>query len=500
MNRAFEKLQPHLERIMALNTAMTLFNWDTDTLAPKEAGPYTAKVIGTLSDEYFQALVNDEVKALVKECQEHGEGLDENQAAIVKEAARTIEELEVIPKEEYREFSELQSEAAAIWSRAREDKDYEAFAPTLEKLIAFTKKFAGYQAKDGQKIYDVLLDQYERGFDMESLDRFFSQVRDEIVPLLKQVVEKNDTIDSSFLTEYYEPEKQEEFGRFLAEYCGFEFDKGVLATSAHPFTTNLHNHDVRITTRYVENKLDSSLFSIIHETGHALYELGISDEITQTLVGGGASMGMHESQSRFYENIIGRSEAFWEPIYGKLVETFPKQLEKVSLDQFIKAVNKAVPGLIRIDADELTYCLHIMVRYEMEKMIMDGSADVKDLPKLWNEKYQEYLGVSPEDDAEGVLQDIHWAQGSFGYFPSYALGSAFAAQFYHKMQEELDVEGLLKEGNLKPIREFLKDRIHRYGKVKETRDLIKAVTGEDFTPKYYIEYLKEKYKKIYSLA
>lgn len=500
MNKAFEKLQPHLERIMALNTATTLFNWDTDTLAPKEAGPYTAKVIGTLSDEYFQALVNDEVKALVKECEEHAEELDENQAAIVKEAARTIKELEVIPKEEYREFSELQSEAAAIWSRARENKDYEAFAPTLEKLISFSKKFAKYQAKEGQKIYDVLLDQYERGFDMESLDEFFAQVREEIVPLLKQVVDKNDTIDSSFLTEYYDPKKQEEFGRFLAEYCGFEFDKGVLATSAHPFTTNLHNHDVRITTRYVENKLDSSLFSIIHETGHALYELGISDEITQTLVGGGASMGMHESQSRFYENIIGRSEAFWEPIYGKLVEVFPEQLKNVSLDQYIKAINKAEPGLIRIDADELTYCLHIMVRYEIEKMIMDGSAEVKDLPKLWNEKYQEYLGVSPKDDAEGVLQDIHWAQGSFGYFPSYALGSAFAAQFYHKMREEMDVEQLLREGNVSPIREFLREHIHQYGKVKETRDLIKAVTGEDFTPKYYIEYLKEKYQKIYSLA
>lgn len=500
MNKAFEKLQPHLERIMALNTATTLFNWDNDTLAPKEAGSYTAKVIGTLSDEYFQALVNDEVKALVKECEECGEELDEIQAAIVKEAARTIKELEVIPKEEYREFSELQSEAASIWSRAKADKDYEAFAPTLERLISFSKKFAQYQAKDGQKLYDVLLDQYERGFDMESLDKFFAQIREEIVPLLKQVVEKNDTIDSSFLTEYYEPQKQEEFGRLLAEYCGFEFDKGVLATSAHPFTTNLHNHDVRITTHYVENKLDSSLFSIIHETGHALYELGISDKITQTLVGGGASMGMHESQSRFYENIIGRNKAFWEPIYGKLVETFPEQLDKVSLDQFIKAVNKAEPGLIRIDADELTYCLHIMIRYEIEKMIMDGTAEVKDLPKLWNEKYEEYLGVSPKDDAEGVLQDIHWAQGSFGYFPSYALGSAFAAQFYHKMKEEIDVEELLRKGCLSPIREFLKEHIHQYGKVKETRDLIKAVTGEDFTPKYYIEYLKEKYQRIYSLS
>ena len=498
MNQAFENMKPHLEKIMALNTAMTLFNWDSETLAPKEAGAYTSKVIGILSNEYFKALVNDEVKDLIDQCKA-AEDLTVEQKAIVRELGRELEELQVIPQEEYREFSELQAEATAVWARARKENDYAYYAPTLKKLIEFQKKFAGYQAKEGQQLYDVLLNQYERGFDMESLDEFFRQVKEEIVPLLKQVVQKNDTIDTAFLTEYYDPKKQEEFGRFLAQYCGFDFEKGVLAESAHPFTTNLHNHDVRITTRYMENKLDSSLFSVIHETGHALYELGIADEITQTPVGGGASMGMHESQSRFFENMIGRNEAFWEPIYKKLTELFPDQLKGVSLERFIKAVNKAEPGLIRIDADELTYCLHIMVRYEIEKMIFAGQAEVDDLPKLWKEKYEEYLGVSPKTDAEGVMQDIHWAQGSFGYFPSYALGSAFAAQFYHKMNEEMDVEALLREGNLKPIREFLKNHIHRYGKVKETRDLIKEVTGEDFTPKYYIEYLKEKYQKLYQL-
>lgn len=497
MSRAYEELQPYLEKAMALQTAMVLFEWDDETLAPKEAGAYTSKVIGTLSEEYLEKITCGEVKRLIAECKED-KTLSEVEAAIVREVADELEKLECIPPKEYREFAQLSAESTRIWAEARKNKDFEAFAPTLQKVIDYQKKFASYRAKDGQKLYDVMLDTYEKDFNMEALDEFFRQLKDAIVPLLKEIMKHGKKIDDGFLTGDYPVEKQEEIAKYLAEYVGFDFDKGVLAVSAHPFTTNLHNHDVRITTAYNEH-VDDSIFSVIHEAGHGIYELGIRDELTQTMVGQGASMGMHESQSRFFENIIGRNRAFWVPVYGKLQELFPEQLGDIDLDTFIDAINKVQPSLIRTQADELTYSLHVMIRYEIEKMLMEENLEVEKLPDVWADKYEEYLGVRPKDVSEGVLQDIHWSQGSFGYFPSYALGSAFGAQLYARMKKEMDFEGLLEEGKIDVIREYLKDHIHQFGKLKTSREILKDVTGEDFSPKYYIEYLTEKYRKIYEL-
>ena len=452
MSKAYEQLQPYLERAQAFQTAKVLFEWDNETLAPKKAGQNTSKVVGTLSSEYFSVITDPQVKKLVKECQE--EDLGQKEAAIVRELAEEIEKLERVPANEYREFSQLASEGTRIWADARRNKDFESFAPTLKKLVEYTKKFASYRAKEGQKLYDVLLEDYEKGFDMETLDRFFGTLRQQLVPFLKKVTESEVEIEDDFLTGDYKDEDQEAIGRFFAEYVGFDFDRGVMAVSAHPFTTNLHNKDVRVTTSY-NRHVDDSLFSVIHESGHAIYELGIPDELTQTLVGGGASMGMHESQSRFFENIIGRNEAFWAPVYPKLQQQFPQQLKDVPVEKFVKAVNKVEPSLIRTQADELTYSLHVMIRYEVEKMLIQEDLDVDKLPEIWADKYEEYLGVRPKDVAEGVLQDIHWSQGSFGYFPSYALGSAFGAQLYHYMKGQMDFEGLLRKGEISTIRELV---------------------------------------------
>ena len=496
MNKAYEQLQTYLERAQAFQTARVLFEWDNETLAPRAAGPNTSRVVGTLSGEYFSVITDPEVKKLVKECEK--EDLTETEKAIVRELAEEIDKLEKVPAKEYREFSELTSESARIWADARKKKDFDSFAPTLKKLIEYTKKFASYRAGEGQKLYDVLLDDYEKGFDMETLDRFFGTLKEQLVPFLKKLTDSGVKVDDSFLTGDYSERDQEAIGRFLAEYVGFDFDKGVMAVSAHPFTTNLHNKDVRITTSY-NNHVDDSLFSVIHESGHAIYEMGIPDDLTQTLVGTGASMGMHESQSRFFENIIGRNRAFWVPVYGRLQKQFPAQLKEVSLDQFVKAVNKVEPSLIRTQADELTYSLHVLIRYEIEKMLIEEDLDVEELPRIWADKYEEYLGVRPKDVAEGVLQDIHWSQGSFGYFPSYALGSAFGAQLYAYMKKEMDFEGLLEKGDMGRIREFLRENIHRYGKLKTSRQILKDVTGEDFDPQYYIDYLTDKYGKLYGI-
>ena len=444
MAKSYDKLKTYMDKAMAIKTAMTLFEWDNETLAPKEAGELTSHVIGVLSGEYFQAVTCDEMRKLLKQCGEEG-GLSQAEAANVRELSQELEQIECIPQDEYQDFARLTARATSVWAKAKQEQDFDAFAPTLKKVIDYQKKFAGYRKKNGKKLYDVMLDDYEKGFSMENLDEFFSLMKKELVPFLKQVVDDGKQIDDSFLTGDYSEEKQEKLGRFLAAYVGFDFDRGVMAVSAHPFTTNLHNKDVRITTHYTDC-MDSSLFSVIHESGHGIYELGIRDDLTLTPAGQGASMGMHESQSRFFENIIGRNRAFWVPIYKKVQEMFPEQLGDVNLDRFVEAINKVTPGLIRTEADELSYSLHVLIRYEIEKMLIEENLDVEKLPEIWADKYEEYLGIRPENPAQGVLQDIHWSQGSFGYFPSYALGSAFGAQLYYHMKKTMDFEGLLEGG------------------------------------------------------
>lgn len=501
MSKTFDNLQPYLDKSMALETARHLFEWDDQTLAPFEAAEYTSKVVGILSDEYMKSLINDDVRRLLKKLNEEKEQeeLTAKERAIIKELNKIYEQLESIPPEEYRTFNELTLVANRAWTKAKKDNNYEYYAPYLKKIIEYKKKFAGYRAKKGQEPYEVLLGDFEECFGIKELDIFFEKIKREIVPLLRQVSEKSDTIDKSYNFLKYDIDKQREFNKYLCGYLGFDFNKGVVAESTHPFTLNLHNHDVRITNKYLENNLESAMFSVIHETGHALYEMNIDDSLTQTLAGGGASMAMHESQSRFFENIIGRSEAFWTPLYSRLVETYPENLKDIGLEQFIKGINKAEPGLIRTEADELSYSLHIIIRYELEKAIFTGEADVDRLPELWNKKYQEYIGLTPSNDAEGILQDIHWSYGEFGYFPSYAIGSAIAAQLYAKIKELMPMDDYLKEGNVTPIREFLRDSVHKYGLTKSTNQILRDVTGEEFNADYYVNYLKEKYKKLYSL-
>lgn len=501
MNKYYERLKPYIEKAMALQTALALFEWDNETGAPKEAGEYTSQVIGTLSDEYYKTYINDEVKALLDKLQgkREQETLTDTQKAIVKEIAKIDEALRPIPSQEYKDFSTLTAKSSSVWAKAKMDNAYQKYAPVLKEIIEYQKKFAKYRKHGKQKLYDVLLNDFEPGFNMEQLDIFFDKIKTELVPFIKEVEKKKDTIEKSYNFNKYPIEKQREFCKWISSYMGFNFNRGIVAESAHPFTTNLHNHDVRLTNHFQEEGLEDAIFSAIHETGHALYELGVKDEFTLTPVGTGTSMGMHESQSRFWENVIGKSEEFWTPVYSHFVETFPQQLKNVPLKDFVKGINKSTPSLIRTQADELTYPLHILVRYEVEKEIIENGMSVDRLPEIWNKKYKEYLGVEPLTDAEGILQDIHWATGEFGYFPSYALGSAIAAQIYYYMKQAMPLEEYLKEGNLLPIREFLKEKVHQYGKSKTTNEILMEMTGEEFNADYYVKYLKEKYQKLYHM-
>lgn len=501
MSEVFDRLKAYLEKGNALSRAQILFEWDTATLAPKLADENTAQVVGILSDMYLNAYVNEDVKQCLKELEKEEEfgKLSFVEQVEVEELRKLVGRLEKIPPREYREYSELKAKSISIWTEARKQGDFAKFAPVLAKIIEFKKKFASYRMNPEKHscLYDAVLEEYEPGFTVEKLDEFFGLVRRELAPFVKEVVPKAECVDKSYNAKFYEVGKQKKFNHMLAEYVGFDFEKGVMTESAHPFTTSLHNKDVRITNHYYEHNLESAIFSVIHEAGHGIYEMQVDDAFTGTLAGEGTSMAMHEAQSRFFENIIGRSKAFWKPLYGKLVSVFPEQLGEVGLEQFISAINKPTPGPIRTEADELTYPLHVLIRYEVEKLIFNQGVSVEELPNIWNEKYEEYLGVVPKNAAEGVLQDVHWSGGDFGYFPSYALGSAVAAQIYCQMKQSLPFEECLEEGRLEEIREYLKEHVHRFGKSKDTNEILKRMMGEEFNPNYYVKYLKEKYTELY---
>lgn len=499
MNKTFEKLTPWLTKAYALNAALILFEWDNETEAPEAASALTAHAIETLSSEYYKTIINNDVKKLLKQLATET-NLTDKERTILKDLQKQYDSLEPIPPVKYQAYQGLIVRAPAIWAKAKASDDYRMFAPTLKEIIEYQKEFIDYRlkaSKGKRRPYDLLLDDYEEGFTMQKLDVFFEMLKEEIIPLIQMVNEKKDKIDKSYNYRDYPLNLQKEFNRKLAKHLGFDFKRGVIKESVHPFTTNLHNKDVRITTAYHENNLESAIFSTIHESGHALYEMHIGDELTATPAGGGASMGMHEGQSRLFENNFGRSRDFWVPLFQDLKDIFPESLADTDLDTFILGINKSAPGLIRTESDELTYSLHIIIRYEIEKMIFEKNADIDKLPDIWNKKYKEYLGVTPKNASEGILQDIHWACGNFGYFPSYALGNAIAAQIYAHLKQVMPLDDYLKSGNFQPINEYLKDHIHRFGKTKTTNEILRDMMGEDFNPQYYIDYLKEKYETLY---
>lgn len=499
MNATFEKLTPWLEKANAFSSALTLFSWDDATEAPEAAAERNAMTVGILSAEYYNTIINEEVKSILEELRLE-QDLSPKEAAIAKDLRKQYEEMEPIPPKEYQEYQSLIARASSVWEKAKKENDYSLFAPTLASIISYQKKFAAYRIQASgkeMKPYDLLLNDFEEGFSMERLDVFFETLKKEILPLVRMVVAKEDKISKEFNSRRYPAAKQDVYNRMLAKHVGFDFTRGVIKESAHPFTTNFHNRDVRITTHYYEDNLESAMFSTIHESGHALYEMHIDDEITGTPVGTGTSMGMHEGQSRLFENNFGRSRAFWIPLFGQLKETFPENLADVDLDTFLLAINKSTPSLIRTEADELTYCLHIMVRYEIEKMIFEDQVSIDELPSVWNQKYEEYLGLTPQNDAEGILQDIHWANGAFGYFPSYALGTAVASQIEAHLKQVMPLSQYLEEGNFAPINDYLAEHIHRFGKMKNTNEILKDMMGEEFNPQYYIDYLKTKFTSLY---
>lgn len=497
LNKALEELELLQKKLYAYQVASSAIYLDAVTVAPADTAEGRGVALGILAGESQKVFTAPEVGELLEYLGQHKEELDTCKARQVEELTRQYRQLSLIPAEEYMEYAMLTNEADAVWHRAKEESDFALFLPYLEKIFAYNRKFAGYY--DSTKApYDALLNEYEKGLTMEYLDRFFATVKEELVPLIHKISAAGQ-IDNSFVYQHYPIEQQRKFSDYMMEVLGMDRKHSTIGETEHPFTLNFNNKDVRITTNYQEDNLVDSMYSVIHEGGHALYELGICDEVQYTCLAGGVSMGIHESQSRFYENLIGRSYAFIEAIFPTMQKLFAEQLKDVTAEQMYLAVNKVEPSLIRTEADQVTYCLHVMIRYEIEKAVIGGDLEVKDIPAEWNRLYKEYLGVDVPDDRNGCLQDSHWSGGMIGYFPSYALGSAYGVQMLHNMERDIpQMWQEVAQGNLSSITGWLREKVHQYGGLKTPAEIIQNACGT-FDPLIYTKYLVEKYSDIYGL-
>ena len=495
-----EKLTASLDeletRLFALRHAMGLLSLDGATAAPKGSSRPRGITVGVLSAEEYRLRCGEETRCLLEEMENRASLLPAVTRRRVEELLKGFRRVSRIPLAEYSEYARTVSVASDVWHESKEKDDFASFLPWLEKIVEMKRRFALYQ-DGGKDPYDTLLDDYEKGASRETLDPFFRLLRERLVPLIRAIGEKP---RPRGMNGRFPIERQKELTGRLMDFLGLDRRYCAVAETEHPFTDSFSRYDVRISTHYHEEDPLPSLYSVIHEGGHALYELGTGEELQFTCLGRGATMGIHESQSRFFENIIGRSRAFVTWVHPVLEALFPEEMRSFGPEEVYRAANLVTPSLIRTEADEVTYPLHIMVRYELEKALMDGSLRCAELPGAWREMYREYLGIVPGTDREGVLQDCHWSGGMIGYFPSYALGSAYGAQMLHEMKKTVDVDGAVLSGNLSPVTAWLRDRVHRHGRMLEAPDILgSAFGGNAFDPEYYVRYLTEKYTAVYGL-
>ncbi len=492
------RLRTLVSRLLAYRQAEGVLYYDAATVAPRGGAEDRGKTLAVLSEAEYTLQTGEETGKLLSALREAQEELDPVTRREVGELWRDYERVKKIPMEEYVGYQVLLNEADAVWHRAKAESDWPAFAPYMERIVTFNRKLAGWLAPE-KPPYDALLDQYERGLTAEKLDAFFSVLKERLVPLIRRIAEKGKQPEDFFAGKQFPVEAQRQLSDWLMEAIGIDREYCSIGETEHPFTTGWSKRDVRITTHYYPEDPLSSLYSVIHEGGHALYELHTADKLRDTLLATGASMSIHESQSRFFENILGRSRGFIHNLLPELRRLFPEQTEGLTEDALYRMANVSKPSLIRTEADELTYSLHVLLRYELEKQLVEGALAVKDLPRAWNEKIREYLGLEVPDDKRGVLQDSHWSGGSIGYFPSYALGSAYGAQLLAKMGETLDVDTVTASGDLKPIRDWLEERIWSKGCLYDPLELFEQAAEGPFDPTYYTDYLLKKYSEIYGV-
>ncbi len=485
-----------LDEIDIYERSIGKLGFDMQCVAPPAGMDRAGEDMAYLGKRVYELKHSDEFISLVGELRADGEGLSELQKKAVEHLGRDLDKTRNISAEFSYEYDRATNRAYTSWLKAKSKKNYELFKPNLAEVIKASRKAVLLRGERSKTVYDAMLDDYEPGWDIERMDAFFEELKARIPPLIRRIGSEGKRVRSDYLTRRVAVAAQELFSRRLLETEGLDKDRLVLMTTEHPFTDHYGRDDVRVTTHFYEENFISNVFSTLHEGGHALfmqnepaahYDNHVSDRMTSA---------MHECVSRFYENVIGRSREFITYLMPLIRAAAPGTFDDVSADEMYEAVNKSEPGLIRMEADELTYSIHILIRYELEKAFINGDIDVDGIPAMWNAKYKEYLGLDVPDDAAGCLQDVHWT-GAYGYFPSYALGNAYGVQILRTMQKDIDVFALAAKGDLAPIRDWLTDKVFSVASVCDPDEWIRRICGEPFNAGYYLDYLEDKFTKIY---
>lgn len=500
-----EETLHHLKQLLAevddLARAAAVLSWDQQTYMPPAGVHARAAQMATLEKLAHARFVSDEIGQLLEDLRPWAEELDADSdtACLIRVTARECAKARKVPEELVAALAQKTALAHNIWVEARQAKDFAKFQPVLEELVELTRQKAEHLGYTDH-IYDPLLDAYEPEMKTAEVAAIFADLKTRLIPLIQEITAHPDAVQDTLFQGTFDVETQWEFGVAVLRQMGYDFERGRQDKAAHPFTTSFTPDDVRITTRLDPKHVTSALFSSVHEGGHALYEQGISRSLLRTPLGDGASMAVHESQSRLWENVIGRNRACWTYFLPQLQNRYPEQLQEATLDQVYQAVNVVRPDYIRVEADELTYNLHIFLRFELETALLAGEIAVSDLPELWNQKMQRYLGLTPPDAALGVLQDVHWSAALFGYFPTYALGNVLSVQIYDCMLRDIpDLTEQIARGDFRALLDWLRTHIHAHGAKFAPQALVRRVTGEAINPQPYLNYLTRKYRDLYGL-
>lgn len=502
MPESFKRLRELLGVVSDIGHSAAVLGWDQQTHMPPGGAGARAMQLATLSRLAHEHFVSDELQEALDKAKGDGADLDpdSDDARLIKVTERELRKRVKVPSKWVEEHSRITSLAHQDWEKARAQADFSIFAPHLEKILTLKREYADFFAPY-DNIYDPLLDDYEPGMKAADVEPVFACLRERQVPLIQAIMESNNIVDDAPVRNEFSEQKQWDFGVEVIKAFGYDFNRGRQDKAVHPFSTEFGTGDVRITTRFDTHFLNPALFGTMHEAGHAMYEQGVDPKLERSTLEGGASLGMHESQSRLWENLVGRSRPFWKAFYPKLQAIFAGQLEGVELDGFYAAINKVDRTFIRVDADEATYNLHIMLRFELEMALLDGSLAVKDLPQAWDDKFEAYFAVRPPDDAKGVLQDVHWSAGYIGYFPTYALGNLMAAQLWDKINSDIpDLEMQIEHAKFSDLLAWLRENIHQHGAKYEPLELLERVVGTGLDVEPYLQYLETKFGVIYSLA
>ena len=495
---AFKKYEEMNKEARYYNYALYIIGFDQETDCPELDKEYSLSVQEFFHEKSLNIYMSDEYQNNLKYLFDNKNLLDDFKRLQIEEDYKEIDKLNKIPHDELMEHFKNVNKCGLLWKRMRENHDYASFLNELKELVAYNFKYIDYMKKPYNNPLDILLDEMEDGFSVKKYDEFFDLIKREIVPLAKKIVKLPKKYNSKLDTLKFDKYKQMKITKEVCDMMGYTNQKGCVRETMHPFTNGFNSNDVRITTAYDESLLLSNIYSVMHEAGHALYELGQDPKLDGTSLFGGTSMGIHESQSRFMENYLGRSYSFTKTLYNIIKNEFPSEFSDITVDDLYYYANYVSNQFKRTEADELTYSIHILIRYEVEKALFNKEISVEQISDKFNELFNEYLGKTPSNMIEGAFQDVHWSSG-FGYFPTYALGNAYAAQFLHYMKRDLDIDALMEKGDFAPINKWLDEKIHKYGKSKKNLEILKEATGEDFNPNYYIEYLKDKFESIYNI-